>query len=90
MKYTVNFQYRPADSDRPLDESQSIELSNKNDSLLLLPNIGDHVLMPSDDNINGVVENRLFMYFESDKEDLCIINIVVTDSEVDQGKLLKE
>ncbi|MGB3552074.1 MAG: hypothetical protein WA993_15405 [Candidatus Binatus sp.] len=61
--------------------------------LLLIPNIGDHVvfLRAADGGgtkqIEAVVENRLFLYLAPN---ICTVNIVVTDSEVDTGRLIKE
>jgi len=86
MKFTVQFQYRPSKDERPLDYGQSFGLSTE-EGLTFLPNIGDHVDFPKADNISGVVENRLFTFID---EHNCYINIVVTDSDVPGGKLLKE
>ncbi|MET4808363.1 hypothetical protein [Limibacillus sp. MBR-115] len=91
MRYSVTYQYRPKDSSRPLDYGQSVEISSDGKDLILLPNIGDHVSFPDADEIRGIVENRLFHYPEmGEAEDVCVINIVVTKSEEDWGKLIKE
>jgi hypothetical protein len=67
----------------------------------LLPNIGDHIvffragseydenkkLVSKTEQIEGVVENRLFFFFTQGHVG---VNIVVTDSKTDSGKLIKE
>ena len=89
MEYRVQFQYRPKDSDRPHDYGQSFDLTGGADAFLLLPDIGDHVELPTDDAISGVVENRLFTYMRLGDRVTCLISVVVTDSEVDLGRLMK-
>ena len=90
MKYRVQYQYRPKGNDRPLDYGQEFELTGGPEEFLLLPNIGDHVSTEEQDELDGVVENRLFSYVRLGGEVLCIINIVLTDSDVPAGQLLKE
>ncbi len=85
MKYTVQYQYRRRESSRPDDYGQEFEISTE-DGQVLIPNIGDHVSFHDEQGIKGVVENRTFFYFSNN---LCSINIVVTDSDVDSGRLAK-
>lgn len=93
MEYHVNFQYRPTDAIRPEDEPMRVTIKSTEGGLLLIPNIGDHVSFVragagnQSQQITGVVENRLFLYLA---QDVCSVNIVVTDSDTDSGKLIKE
>lgn len=105
MKFSVNFQYRPEDRERPQDEpmldvtGKALDIVFENGGLI--PNIGDHVIFcraggERDGNGNyvskieqkqGVVENRLFVFFNADH---VVVNIVVTDSQTNSGLLIKE
>lgn len=97
MKYRVQFQYRPKDSARPLDYGQAFDVTGGDrdggaDEFLLLPNVGDHVDLPDEGDEKGdfgKVENRLFCYQRLGDEMLCLINIVITDSDVGFDKLMK-
>jgi hypothetical protein len=89
MEYRVRFQYRPEDRERLLDYEQSFDLTGSPDKFLLLPDIGDHVDLPSEDRIRGVVENRLFTYMRLGERVTCLSNVVVTDSKLDIGTLMK-
>jgi hypothetical protein len=82
MKCKIEFQYRPKNRERPNDHVQKIIV----DPTLPLPCIGDHVLIEEEGW--RVVENKLFSY--SDGSDAwLLINIVLTDSSVPEGRLLK-
>jgi hypothetical protein len=92
MRYRVAFQYRPKDRDRPEDHTQSFDVTGGHDEFLMIPNIGDHVFLPDEDGEkgdNGVVENRSFFYERTGGEVWCLVNIVLTDSDVPGGKLMK-
>jgi hypothetical protein len=71
----------------------TVTIDSEGGGPLLIPNIGDHVifLRPKGDDdegqIDGIVENRLFMYLA---QGICSVNIVVTESDVDDGRLIKE
>lgn len=103
MEYHVDFQYRPKGSDRPQDEpvldgnGRLLNLVHQNAGML--PNIGDHIIFlraasrekdggyePYTKQVDGVVENRLFSYLS---QGLVIVNIVVTDSDVEHNRLIK-
>jgi len=92
MRYRVQFQ---KDRDRPHDHSQSFDVTGGGDAneFLLIPNIGDHVFLPDEDGQKGdegVVENRSFFYQRFADDVVCLINIVLTDSDVSGGRLIKE
>ena len=94
MKYSISIQYRPRNSARPQDEGTMVDVASEGDSFPALPNIGDHIGIalhhddgPQPENLIGVVENRLFSY---PSEKLCLINIVITDSDTDAARLIKE
>lgn len=89
MKYYVSFQYRPRNAARPEYEPVIQEISGKGGEHIPLTSIGDHVIFIQSNGkkVEGVVENRLFMY---PVPGVCMINIVVTDSDTDQARLIKE
>ena len=89
MKHTVRFQYRPQSAARPHDHEQAFDISTESGPVLL-PEIGDHVEAQGDDTIRGVVENRTFLYLQISSETVCKITIVVTDIDVDAGRLMKD
>ena len=94
MKYRVAFQYRPKNQSRPEDHEQSFDLTGGDEveEFLLIPNIGDHVFLPDEDSEKGdkgVVESRSFFYQRGGDDMWCLVNIVLTDSDVDVGKLIK-
>jgi hypothetical protein len=94
MRHTVQFQFRPKGSSRPLDESQDFDLPE--DQPLNLPAVGDHVYLSGHSwgrEAALMVESRLFSYISLDasaERVTCMINIVLTESETDFGLLLKE
>ena len=106
MNYHIDFQYRPNKvGARPQDEplltvsGDLMRIVLKNGGAI--PNIGDHVhfhragSMRNPDgsiestiiSIEGIVENKLFRFFTN--EDV-FVNIVVTDSPITDGRLIKE
>ncbi|MCA1971238.1 MAG: hypothetical protein LDL44_00220 [Caenispirillum sp.] len=92
MKQYVNFQYRPKGASRPQDEPLIFNIPDDPLSPAWLPNVGDHVsfmrqVYEGQEQVNGVVESRLFSYLARGH---CAVNIVVTDSDVDWGKIIKE
>jgi len=89
MKHRIQYQYRPRDAGRPRDYAQQFDLATE-EGPILLPSIGDHVSMEKDAELDGVVENRNFHYISVGGETICLINIVLTDSNVDVGRLIKE
>ena len=92
MKYRVQFQYRPKNSARPLENGQEFNVIGDLQSFLLIPNIGDHVELPGDGKEGGaprVVEHRYFNYKRVNDEMFCFIKIAITDSDVDPARLMK-
>jgi hypothetical protein len=88
---------RPEDSPVLNGNGELLNLDYQN--IALLPNIGDHVIFlraasreknggyeSYTQQIEGVVENRLFAYLS---QDFVTVNIVVTDSEVEHNMLIK-
>ena len=94
MRHIVQFQFRPKNSERPIDEAQDFEFPA--DGPLNLPAVGDHVHLSGHSWGTGaalVVENRLFSYISSGAPTnpvTCVINIVLKESGTDSGRLLKE
>jgi hypothetical protein len=93
MKHRIRFQYRPSGDARPEDYEQPFNLATE-DGPVLLPEIGDHVDVQVDPEhelqITGIVENRTFTYITMQQETWCLITIVVTNSPVDWGRLMKD
>jgi hypothetical protein len=95
MRFKVEYQYRPQDNARPLDYVQSFDMQGNEATFLPIPNIGDHVSIEEagfgkgDGSSICVVESRTFFYAGSANDPFCAINIVLTDSDVDPGRLIK-
>jgi hypothetical protein len=93
MRYKVEFQYRPKDNARPLDYVQEFDRSGDDHTFQPIPNISDqvHIEVFEADSSRGflVVESRLFSYVGKPDDPYCAINIVLTDSDVDPGQLVK-
>jgi hypothetical protein len=94
MKYRANFQYLPRYGDRLVD-GRIIDDITSEDNFFAIPNIGDHVSLTqpridigddiNDEPLFGVVKSRHFEYIN----DHCLINIVITDSDIDRDLLIK-
>lgn len=91
MRYKIEFQYKPEGSPRPYDESYKT-VTMESGGTALIPNVGDFILVTDSKGtaLEGVVATRLFNYVNLGQDDWCIVNIVVTDTDVDFGTLLKE
>ncbi len=91
--YGVNFQYLPKGAARPLDEGQTVDLSDDPVSISALPQVGDFVeieqSLKGGASFSGRVRSRLFRYI-ADTAGVNIIVEEITDEEVDWGKLIKE
>jgi hypothetical protein len=85
MKYSLQYQYKGPDDERPEDYGQQNELALKEGEPLVVPNVGDSVTLmltrPNKLDAYKVV-SRLFSYDSG----WCHINIVVTD--LDDGEYL--
>lgn len=92
--YGYDFQYLPKGDVRPNDDGDVIACSSEDNPLLMLPNVGDYVSIANDDtraNFSGKVKSRLFTYVRISEDHVhCIINIVVEETDVDWGTLIKE
>jgi hypothetical protein len=90
VKYRVQFQYRAKGKNRPEDHGQSFDLTGSPSELLLVPNIGDHVSMPHWEEIpTGVVDSRYFSFRDVSGDMICLINVVITESNAPPGRLMK-
>jgi hypothetical protein len=96
MKFKVEFQYRPKESQRPYDYVQEFDMKGDDTTFHAIPAVGDHVHMRGDGYGKGevgssicIVENRTFFYGGTSDDPYCAINIVLTDSDVDSGRLIK-
>jgi len=90
MKYSLQYQYKGPEDDRPQDYGQQDRLTIKEGEPFVVPNVGDGVtLMLTKPNKIGAykVVSRLFSYSDG----WCQINIVVTDLEDGEyNRLIKE
>lgn len=81
MTYKISFQYKPPGQLMPYDTSQDQELVFKDGKFIPLPDIGDSVSYSFDNERKPFkVLSRHFSYLsDPGGEELCLINIVVTD-----------
>jgi hypothetical protein len=97
VQYKIDYQFMPKGAKRPIDEGEivGIEATDKG-GLVLLPNVGDYVAIHNGgmeaerSSFNGKVKTRLFSYNRIGKEIVCIVNIVVEETDDDWGTLIKE
>ncbi|CAM5195100.1 hypothetical protein [Alishewanella longhuensis] len=98
IKYGIDYQYLPKDSDRPLDDGEIVGIEATSESgQVILPNVGDYVHIDNSadggqrSKFSGKVKSRLFNYVRiNDDEVFCGVNIVVEETDDDWGKLIKE
>lgn len=92
--YSYDYQYLPKGSTRPIDDGDIVGCSSEENPFLLLPNVGDFVSICNDNSrssFSGIVKTRYFTYTRISEECIqCSINIVVAESDVDWGTLIKE
>ena len=86
MQHRVRFQYRPKGSARPLDYEQGFDLTT-DDGPVLLPSIGDHVEVQGYE-MDGVVDNRTFIYLTIGGQKQCLITVVLTDNDIDSDRIM--
>jgi hypothetical protein len=93
MKYYVEAQYLPKGAQRPLDNGIALDIGVTDQEFALVPNVGDFVQVglgmgDTEGRIqfSGKVVSRLFRYLG----DTCGINLVVAETDVDWGTLIKE
>jgi hypothetical protein len=87
MKYKLEFQYKSEDSERPEDCVQDEQFISENGEYFPIPDVGDSVAYKYGEKMKAFkVLTRDFSYID----DLCCINIVVTDiSEEELSSRLK-
>lgn len=93
--YSYDFQYLCKGDKRPLDDGNIVGCSSEDNSLLMLPNVGDYVDITNNkdhESFGGKVKTRLFRYTRvSEDHVICNINIVVEEVEDSVwGTLVKE
>jgi hypothetical protein len=93
MKYSVELQYLPKGASRPLDQGSTIDVQTDDQGFAILPAVGDYINVGfgSGDlegraEFEGRVATRLFNYMG----DFCGVNIVVEETDMPWGKLIKE
>lgn len=97
MKYGIDYQFLPKNSDRPIDDGEIVGIEATDQSgIVLLPNVGDYVHIENSadplgrSSFCGRVRSRLFRYIRTSKDIHCHVNIVVEEDNDDWGKLIKE
>jgi hypothetical protein len=87
VKYKIEFQYKPADRERPYDEVQDQEILFEHGEFVPIPDVGDSVeYQEGDQTVARKVVSRHFGYLSG----WCTVNIVVTDmSDEEYGTRLK-
>ena len=94
--YSYDFQYMRKGQDRPDDDGEVVGCNSEDNSLLMLPNVGDYVTITSNGGraqFDGRVKTRLFNYLRiADGHVHCSICIVVEEVDMDSvwGALIKE
>ncbi|HBJ2713315.1 TPA: hypothetical protein LBM36_003747 [Salmonella enterica subsp. enterica serovar Enteritidis] len=83
--YSYDFQYLGKGDMRPLDDGDIVGCSSEDNTLLMLPNVGDYVDITNKEgreSFGGKVKTRLFRYTRvSEDHVICNINIVVEEVE---------
>lgn len=99
MKYTIDYQYMPSGSARPVDDGEvvTIDALDSDGHTVIIPNVGDYVHIDNSQdggersNFSGKVRSRFFRYIRTSETDvLCLINIVVEETTDNFGELVKE
>ncbi len=97
MKYSIDYQYLPKGSSRPIDDGEIVGIEATDATgTVILPNVGDFVSVDNStdggerSNFAGKVRSRLFRYIRLGDEMLCMVNIVVEETDDDWGMLVKE
>ncbi|WP_455853918.1 hypothetical protein [Pantoea endophytica] len=92
--YSYDFQYLPKGRERPIDDGDIVGCKSDDNPLMMLPNVGDFVHISNNgtrSQFSGVVKTRLFNYIRLSNDEVhCAVNIVVEESDVNWGALIKE
>ena len=96
MKYSMNYQYMPKQAARPRDDGTTVEVEADWNGFAPIPNVGDFV--HHDNSMNGMasfhgkVKSRVFFYIRGSTPEnaVCMINIMIEETDDDWGKLSKE
>lgn len=81
MKYGIDYRYLAKGSTTLQDNTRQVDVEVDEDQFALIPNVGDYVDMPKEDDdirsvaLRGRVRSRLFHYLLG----YCYITIVVED-----------
>jgi len=98
MEYSIDYQYMPKNASRPHDDGAVVGIkANSESGLVILPNVGDFVHIDNSADggervsFSGEVRSRAFFYTRtSNGKVFCSVNIVVAESDVNWGTLIKE
>jgi hypothetical protein len=98
MEYRIDYQYMPKGYDRPIDDGEVVGLHATDESgVVILPNVGDYVNISNTADggqrvsFKGKVRTRYFSYQRiTDEKVMCIINIVLQETDDDWRALIKE
>ena len=84
MKYGIDYRFLPKGGAAPVDNTQPVDVEVDHDQFALIPNVGDYVDFPGEDDIRhvplkGRVKSRCFNY----KLGYCYVTIVIEETEDD-------
>jgi hypothetical protein len=88
VKYAIDFRYLPKGADRPIDNTNPVDVQVDETQFALIPAVGDLVDMPGDGPsmrnvpLKGRVRSRMFRYVLG----FCYITIVVEDTDESWSK----
>jgi hypothetical protein len=91
VKYAIDFRYLPKGADKPIDNTNPVDVQVDETQFALIPAVGDHVDMPGDGPamrnvpLKGRVRSRMFRYVLG----VCYVTVVVEDSDEGWAKLGK-
>jgi hypothetical protein len=98
LKYSIDYQYMAKGAARPSDDGEVVKIEATDKSgTVIIPNVVDYVHIDTAcqndprTKFSGKVRSRLFSYARLSKDDnLCLINIVVEETDDNWSKLIKE
>ena len=96
VKYSMNYHYMPKQAPLPRHDGTTVEVEADWNGFALIPNVGDFV--HHDNSMNGMAsldgndQSRGFFYIRGSTPEnaVCMINIMIEETDDDWGKLSKE
>jgi hypothetical protein len=88
VKYAIDFRYLPKGADKPVDNTNPVDVQVDESQFALIPAVGDYVDMPGDGPtlrnvpLKGRVRSRMFRYVLG----FCYVTVVVEDTDESWAK----